>query len=66
MLSICRGHRVLYSIFGSVSSLNRFAEKDVVVEAVSNAIGECMLHQEEGTTDENGHFRIRGLHPQVS
>lgn len=56
---------MLYSVFGSVTSLNRIPEKDVVLEAVSKPEGECVQHQEEGTTDENGGFRIRGLQPQV-
>lgn len=56
----------MYSIFGAVSSLNRIPEKDVVLEAVSKPEGECVQHQEEGTTDESGSFRIRGLQPQVS
>ena len=53
-------------MFGHVYSLSHFPEKEVVVEAISIAQGECVSHQEEGTTDENGHFRIRGLKPHVS
>ena len=56
---------MLYSVFGTVFSLNRIPEKDIVIEAVSRAEGECVQHQEEGTSDEKGQFRIRGLQPEV-
>ncbi|XP_065202501.1 BOS complex subunit NOMO3 [Planococcus citri] len=61
-----KGHRVLYSAFGNVASLNRISENNVVLEAVGKPEGECVQHQEEGTTDESGNYRIRGLQPDCN
>lgn len=62
-----RGHRVAYSVFGTVTSLSGDAEVGVVVEAVG--VGgehpDCSQLQEESTSETNGVFRIRGLQPQV-
>lgn len=60
------GHRVAYSVFGTVTSLSGDAEVGVVVEAVG--VGgehpDCSQLQEESTSEANGVFRIRGLQPQ--
>lgn len=60
---LCRGRRVAFSAFGSVTSLNGEPEDGVVVEAVGQ--GSCP-QQEEATTEANGQFRVRGLQPGVS
>ncbi|PSN32990.1 Nodal modulator 1 [Blattella germanica] len=56
------GHRVAYSAYGMVSSLNGEPEDSVVVEAVGQ--GKCSHYQEESSTEINGQFRIRGLQPE--
>ncbi|XP_014293397.1 BOS complex subunit NOMO3 isoform X1 [Halyomorpha halys] len=55
------GERVAYSGLGLVTSLNGEGEGGVVVEAVG--LDKCNLYQEEATSGNNGHFRIRGLQP---
>ncbi|OQR78853.1 nodal modulator 1-like [Tropilaelaps mercedesae] len=52
------GKKVAYSVMGRVSSITGEAESDVELEAMSEA---CDRHEEDATSDENGHFRIRGL-----
>jgi len=55
---VLKANRVAYSCYGNVLSLNGEPEKVVVVEAVGPN-GEI----EEGQTDNQGVFRIRGLQP---
>lgn len=55
------GRRVAFSIFGAITSLNGEPFENVVVEA--RAEEPCAQHQEEGTTESNGQYRIRGLQP---
>lgn len=52
-------------MFGSVTSLSGDPEPGVVVEAIGMGAEKCRQMQEESTTEANGQFRIRGLHPQV-
>lgn len=52
-------------MFGSVTSLSGDPEPGVVVEAIGMGAEKCHQMQEESTTEANGQFRIRGLHPQV-
>lgn len=56
------GHRVAYSAYGFVSSLSGEPEDKMVV--VADGVGSCSQYSEEATTEENGQFRIRGLHPK--
>lgn len=58
---VLHGKRVAFSAFGSVNSLNGEPFADVIVEA--RAEERCGQHQEEGTTESNGQYRIRGLQP---
>jgi len=69
MLSISEGEemnidmvavRVAFSCYGRVTSLNGRPEKGAIVEAVG--AGACAL-QEEGITDAEGYYRIRGIRP---
>ncbi|KAH8252554.1 hypothetical protein KR032_000575 [Drosophila birchii] len=55
------GKRFAYSIFGSVTSLNGDPFAGVNVQAV--ALDGCPQQQEEATSEANGQYRIRGLHP---
>uniref|UniRef100_A0A3Q3IUZ5 Prealbumin-like fold domain-containing protein n=1 Tax=Monopterus albus TaxID=43700 RepID=A0A3Q3IUZ5_MONAL len=55
------GIKTAYSCYGAVQSLSGDAERDVSVEAVGQ--GECSLYSEDTVTDEEGHFRLRGLLP---
>ncbi|XP_072165899.1 BOS complex subunit NOMO3-like [Diadema setosum] len=56
-----KGHRVAFSCFGSVTSLNGEPEPGIAVEALSAE--DCGKVVEEGVSDEEGNFRIRGLQP---
>ncbi|XP_039273388.2 BOS complex subunit NOMO1-like [Styela clava] len=56
-----KGKRVAFSCFGMVTSLNGQPESDVTVQAFS--ISENVDHAEEANSDEQGHFRIKGLLP---
>jgi hypothetical protein len=56
------GHRVAYSAYGVVTSLNGEPEEGVV-EAVGQ--DKCSHFQEESSTESSGQFRIRGLQPEV-
>ncbi|EFO22900.1 hypothetical protein LOAG_05586 [Loa loa] len=56
-----KGHRFAYSVFGKVSYPTDQPAPAVTVEAVSE---QCNQLQEEDTTNENGEYRIRGLHPK--
>lgn len=56
------GHRVAYSAYGSVRSLSGEPEDKIVV--VADGLGDCSEFSEEATTEDNGNFRIRGLHPR--
>ncbi|CAG9538279.1 unnamed protein product [Cercopithifilaria johnstoni] len=56
-----KGHRFAYSVFGKVSYPAGQPVQAVTVEAVSE---QCNQLQEEDTTNENGKYRIRGLHPK--
>jgi len=58
------GTRVAFSLFGSLTSLKGDAEAGISMEAVGQ--GECAKYQEEGTTGQDGKFRIRGLQPSCS
>jgi len=58
------GTRVAFSLFGSLTSLKGDPEAGVTMEAVGQ--GDCDKYQEEGTTGQDGKFRIRGLHPSCS
>ena len=58
------GHRVAYSAYGVVTSLNGEAEEGIVVEAVGQ--GKCSHFQEESSSEASGQFRIRGLQPEVN
>ncbi|VIO90592.1 conserved hypothetical protein [Brugia malayi] len=55
-----KGHRFAYSVFGKVSYPADQPVSAMAVEAVSE---QCNQLQEEDTTNENGEYRIRGLHP---
>ncbi|GLH02259.1 Nodal modulator 1 [Gryllus bimaculatus] len=57
-----QGLQVAFSAYGMVTSLNGEPQSGVVVEAVGE--GPCQQYQEESSTEANGQFRIRGLHPQ--
>ncbi|EJW80309.1 hypothetical protein WUBG_08782 [Wuchereria bancrofti] len=56
-----KGHRFAYSVFGKVSYPADQPVSAMTVEAVSE---QCNQLQEEDTTNENGEYRIRGLHPK--
>ncbi|XP_076818346.1 BOS complex subunit NOMO1-like [Clavelina lepadiformis] len=58
------GKRVAFSVYGKVTSLNGEPETGTVVRALSQS-GEnnCAGLGEEGTSGNDGSFRIRGLHP---
>ncbi|KAL4001737.1 Carboxypeptidase regulatory-like domain family protein [Acanthocheilonema viteae] len=56
-----KGHRFAYSVFGKVSYPAGQPVPTMTVEAVSE---KCNQLQEEDTTNENGEYRIRGLHPK--
>jgi len=58
------GTRVAFSLFGSLTSLKGDPEAGVTMEAVGQ--GDCAIYQEEGTTGQDGKFRIRGLQPSCS
>uniref|UniRef100_A0AAY4ATN9 Nodal modulator 1 n=1 Tax=Denticeps clupeoides TaxID=299321 RepID=A0AAY4ATN9_9TELE len=55
------GFKTAYSCYGTVLSLSGDAEPGVAVEAVG--LGECSMYNEDTVTDEEGHFRLRGLLP---
>ncbi|XP_055531777.1 BOS complex subunit NOMO1 [Wyeomyia smithii] len=55
------GTRTAFSIFGAITSLNGDPFPNVVVEAVTD--DRCGNHLEEGTSEFNGLYRIRGLQP---
>ncbi|XP_073985905.1 BOS complex subunit NOMO3 isoform X2 [Rhodnius prolixus] len=61
---ILAGERVAFSGIGEVVSLSGEGESGVVVEAIG--LDQCHLLQEEATSNEKGHFRIRGLKPMCS
>lgn len=56
-----RGTRTAFSIFGSITSLNGEPFANVALEASTDE--RCGNHVEEGTSEFNGHYRIRGLQP---
>ncbi|XP_058459551.1 BOS complex subunit NOMO3 [Malaya genurostris] len=56
-----RATRTAFSIFGSITSLNGEPFANVAVEAVTD--DRCGNHLEEGTSEFNGQYRIRGLQP---
>lgn len=56
-----QGTRTAFSIFGSITSLNGEPFPKVTVEAVTDE--RCGNHLEESTSESNGQYRIRGLHP---
>ncbi|VDK79801.1 unnamed protein product [Litomosoides sigmodontis] len=56
-----KGHRFAYSVFGKVLYPSGQPVPSMAVEAVSE---QCNQLQEEDTTNENGQYRIRGLHPK--
>jgi hypothetical protein len=58
------GHRVAYSAYGVVTSLNGEPEEGIVVEAVGQ--DKCSQFQEESSSEASGQFRIRGLQPEVN
>jgi hypothetical protein len=58
------GHRVAYSVYGVVTSLNGEPEEGIVVEAVGQ--DKCSHFQEESSSEASGQFRIRGLQPEVN
>uniref|UniRef100_A0A673H3X6 Nodal modulator 1-like n=1 Tax=Sinocyclocheilus rhinocerous TaxID=307959 RepID=A0A673H3X6_9TELE len=55
------GFKTAYSCYGTVQSIGGDAEQGVAVEAVGQ--GECGVYSEDTVTDEEGHFRLRGLRP---
>ncbi|CAH1796880.1 unnamed protein product [Owenia fusiformis] len=55
------GSRVAYSVYGTVSSLNGEPEQVVIIESVGK--NNCSDLQEEGKTEQDGSYRIRGLQP---
>lgn len=56
-----RGKRVSFSCYGYVTTLTGDPEVGVVIEALGR--GTCSELQEEVTTENDGHFRLRGLKP---
>lgn len=64
---MCRGDRVAWSAYGTVTSLSKEPESGVLVEAVGidREGHKCSQLQEESITEITGQFRIRGLQPQV-
>lgn len=56
-----RATRTAFSIFGLITSLNGEPFPNVAVEAVTD--DRCGNHLEESTSEFNGQYRIRGLHP---
>lgn len=59
----CRGKRVAYSLYGTVTSLTGEAEVGIAVEALGIPRGSCNIYQEEAISEQGGAFRIRGLQP---
>lgn len=59
----CRGKRVAYSLYGTVTSLTGEAEVGIAVEALGVPSSSCSLYQEEAISEQGGAFRIRGLQP---
>ncbi|XP_038065332.1 nodal modulator 1-like isoform X2 [Patiria miniata] len=59
-----KGSRVAFSCFGVVASLNGEPEQDIALEA--QGVGDCGQVVEEGISDQEGKFRIRGLQPECS
>lgn len=61
------GSRIAYSCFGRILSLNGQPERGVIVEARSIVSEEVAATQgqqlEKATTDNQGHYRLRGLIP---
>jgi hypothetical protein len=62
---VCSGRRVAFSCIGSVVSLSGEPEGAVALEAVGIG-GPCKDQQEEAVSEPSGHFRVRGLLPNVS
>jgi hypothetical protein len=58
------GHRVAYSAYGVVTSLNGEPEEGIIVESVGQ--DKCSHFQEESSSEASGQFRIRGLQPEVN
>ncbi|VEN53892.1 unnamed protein product [Callosobruchus maculatus] len=58
------GKRVAYSAYGKVVSLNGEPEENMVI--VAKGIANCTMYSEETSSEFNGQFRIRGLHPYCS
>lgn len=54
------GIRVAHSVYGSVQSLNGEPESKVTV--IATGVNNCSQYSEEATSEDNGKFRIRGLH----
>lgn len=59
-----KAKRIGFSVFGSVRSLNGEGEKQLLVEATP--LGNDDLPKEDGLSDAEGNYRIRGLKPGVS
>ncbi|XP_071958436.1 BOS complex subunit NOMO1-like [Antedon mediterranea] len=55
------GHRVAFSCYGSVTSLNGEPESNIALEA--KGLGDCQQLIESATSDDEGKFRMRGLEP---
>lgn len=62
-MKICfsRGKRIAYSGFGQVTSLNEESEERISITAIG--LNNCSQFSEESTSESNGNFRVRGLHP---
>ncbi|GIY27842.1 nodal modulator 2 [Caerostris extrusa] len=58
------GKRIAYSLYGMVTSLTGEAEIGIAVEAIGVPNGQCSQYQEEAVSEQEGNFRIRGLHPK--
>ncbi|CAO1434626.1 unnamed protein product [Diamesa serratosioi] len=54
------GKRVAYSVFGQIKTLSGDPLQNALVEAISTSEA-CSNHQEEGLSEFNGEYRIRGL-----
>ncbi|XP_022098471.1 nodal modulator 1-like [Acanthaster planci] len=59
-----KGSRVAFSCYGMIASLNGEPEPDIALEA--QGVGDCGQVVEEGISDQEGKFRIRGLQPECS
>lgn len=61
---LIKGQRVAFSAFGTITSLNGEPEPGIALEA--QGVESCGEIVEEGVSDQEGKFRIRGLQPKCT